>query len=47
MQLPHETTKGHQQALDILAQTIKEDMPTWLIQVKRHDQELYEADNDY
>ena len=39
--------KVNQQALDILAQTIKEDMPTWLIQVKRHDQELYEADDDY
>ena len=42
-------TKGlvKQQALDILAQTIKEDMPTWLAQMKRHDQEAFEMDDDY
>lgn len=42
-------TKGlmTQQALDILAQTIKEDMPTWLAQMKRYDQEVFEMDDDY
>lgn len=35
------------QALDILAQTIKEDMPTWLAQMKRHDQDALEMDDDY
>ena len=36
-----------QQALDILAQTIKEDMPIWLAQIKRHDQEAFEMDDDF
>jgi hypothetical protein len=35
------------QALDILAQTFKEDMPTWLAQMKRHDQDALEMDDDY
>lgn len=36
-----------QQALDILVLTIKKDMPTWLAQMKRYDQEVFEMDDDY
>ncbi len=36
-----------QQSFDILAQTIKEDMPTWLAQMQRYLQEEYEMDDDY
>jgi site-specific recombinase XerD len=42
-------TKGwvEQQALDMLAQTIKEGMPKWLTQLELHHQEEYEMDDDY
>ena len=36
-----------QQAVDVLAQTIKKDMPSWLAQIKRYDEELSEMDDDY
>ncbi len=35
-----------QQALDILAQTIKEEMPTWLAHMERYDQETLDMEND-
>ncbi len=42
-------TKGwvEQQALDMLAQTIKEGMPKWLTQLELYHQEEYEMDDDY
>lgn len=36
-----------QQALDILAQTIKEDMPIWLAQMKRYAEAARQMDDDY
>jgi hypothetical protein len=42
-------TKGlvDEQALNILAQTIKEEMPTWLAQLNRHNQDALEMDDGY
>ena len=35
-----------QRALDLLAKTIKEEMPTWLAHMERYDQETLDMEND-